>query len=78
MSSCSTSLGLDKVHLVGFSLGGYLAAKFASEHGHRVRKLILVAPAGLRNDEHPTADVLGLPGEQLSAMLVSNFEVIKP
>jgi len=30
-------LGLDKVNLVGFSLGGYIAAKFAMEHGHRVR-----------------------------------------
>jgi pimeloyl-ACP methyl ester carboxylesterase len=71
-------LGLDKVNLVGFSLGGYIAAKFAMEHGHRVRKLVLVGPAGLRDDKHPTADVLGLPGEQLPAMLVSNFEVIKP
>ena len=71
-------LGLDKVNLVGFSLGGYIAAKFAMEHGHRVRKLVLVGPAGLRDDKHPTADILGLPGEQLPAMLVSNFEVIKP
>ena len=71
-------LGLDKVNLVGFSLGGYIAAKFAMEHGHRVRKLVLVGPAGLRDDKHPTADVLGLPGEQLPAMLVSNFDVIKP
>jgi pimeloyl-ACP methyl ester carboxylesterase len=71
-------LGLDKVHLVGFSLGGYLAAKFAMEHGHRIRRLVLVGPAGLRDDKHPTADVLALPGEQIPAMLVKNFEVIRP
>src|SRR5262249_25615624 len=29
-------LGIAKVNLVGFSLGGYLAARFATEHGHRV------------------------------------------
>jgi pimeloyl-ACP methyl ester carboxylesterase len=72
------ALGLAKVRLVGFSLGGYLAAKFAAEHGHRVQKLVLVGPAGLRDDKHPAVDVLALPPEQLPAMLVSNFEVIRP
>ncbi len=72
------ALGLAKLRLVGFSLGGYLAAKFAMEHGHRVHKLVLVGPAGLKDAKHPTADVLALPAEQIPAMLVSNFEVIKP
>lgn len=72
------ALSLDRVRLVGFSLGGYLAAKFAMEHGHRVKKLVLVGPAGLRDDKHPTADVLALPAEQIPSMLVSNFEVIRP
>lgn len=71
-------LGLEKVNLVGFSLGGYIAAKFAIGHGHRVRKLVLVGPAGLRDDRYPAADVLAVPGEQLPRMLVSNFEVIRP
>jgi len=72
------TLGLDKVRLVGFSLGGYLAAKFAMEHAHRVHRLVLVGPAGLRDDKHPTVDVLAVPGEQIPAMLVTNFEVIRP
>jgi pimeloyl-ACP methyl ester carboxylesterase len=72
------TLGLDQVRLVGFSLGGYLAAKFAMEHRHRVKKLVLVGPAGLRDNEHPTVDVLALPAEQIPRMLVSNFDVIKP
>ncbi|MGP0095093.1 MAG: alpha/beta fold hydrolase [Xanthobacteraceae bacterium] len=72
------TLGLDRVRLVGFSLGGYLAAKFAMEHGHRVHRLVLVGPAGLRDDKHPTRDVLALPPEQIPAMLVTNFEVIRP
>jgi pimeloyl-ACP methyl ester carboxylesterase len=58
------ALGLEEMRLVGFSLGGYLAAKFAMEHGHRVKKLVLVSPAGLRDDDHPTADVLAIHGEQ--------------
>jgi pimeloyl-ACP methyl ester carboxylesterase len=72
------SLGIEKVNLVGFSLGGGLAARFATEHSHRVIKLALVAPAGLRDKEHPTTDVMALPPEQLPALLVSNFDVIKP
>ena len=50
------ALGIDKFRLVGFSLGGWLAAKFASEHGHRVERLVLVGPAGLRGKEQPKGD----------------------
>lgn len=71
-------LGHDKVHLVGFSLGGYLAAQIASQHGHRVKTLTLVAPPGMRSKEHPAIDVLALPGDQLVGMLASNFDVLKP
>jgi pimeloyl-ACP methyl ester carboxylesterase len=71
------ALGMDKVRLVGFSLGGWLAAKFAVEHGHRVHRLVLVGPAGLRGKEQPKGDVLSLPPEKIPSLLVSNFDVIK-
>lgn len=71
------ALGIDKVNLVGFSLGGFLAAKFAMQHGHRVKRLALIGPAGLRDKAHPMIDVLGTPPEQLPGLLVSNFDVIK-
>ena len=70
-------LKLDKVNLVGLSLGGWMAARFAITYPNRVKKLALIAPAGFRDKEHPTADILGLPGEELPGMLVSNFDVIK-
>jgi len=72
------ALGLDKFHLVGFSLGGWLAANFAVEHGHRVERLVLVGPAGLRGKERPKGDFFLLPPEEIPALLVSNFDVIKP
>jgi pimeloyl-ACP methyl ester carboxylesterase len=72
------AIGVDKVHLVGFSLGGYLAAQFASQQRDRVKSLTLVAPAGMRSLEHPTVDVLATPGDQLVGLLASNFEVLKP
>lgn len=72
------ALKIDRLRLIGFSLGGLLAAKFAVEHGHRIDRLVLVGPAGLRDKAHPMADVLKLTPEQIVPMLVSNFEVIKP
>ena len=72
------ALGVDKVHLVGFSLGGLLAAHFASQQRERVKTLTLVAPAGMRSAEYPTLDVLATPGEKIVASLASNFDVLKP
>jgi pimeloyl-ACP methyl ester carboxylesterase len=72
------ALGLDKFRLVGFSLGGWLAANFAVAHGHRVERLVLVGPAGLRGKERPKGDLFLLPPEQIPSLLVSNFDVIKP
>ncbi|HEY1245847.1 MAG TPA: alpha/beta fold hydrolase [Hyphomicrobiaceae bacterium] len=71
------ALQLDRFNLVGLSLGGYLAAKFASEHGHRVRKLGLIAPAGMIDPMNPILDLLAVPGEQVPPLLVSNFEVLR-
>ena len=38
-------LGLDKVHLVGHSYGGFIAAYFATKHPELLRSLVLVNPA---------------------------------
>ncbi len=70
-------LHIGNFNLVGLSLGGYLAAKFASEHGHRVKRLAMIAPAGMIDPEHPMLDILATPGEQIPGLLVSNFEVLK-
>ncbi|MDF1477693.1 alpha/beta hydrolase [Leifsonia sp. H3M29-4] len=39
-------LGLQKPHLMGESLGGWIAIKFAIHHPDRVRTLVLSAPGG--------------------------------
>jgi pimeloyl-ACP methyl ester carboxylesterase len=71
------ALKVDTMHLVGISMGGYLAAKFASAHGQRVKKLVLIAPYGLDVPEHPTLDIIAVPGEKLVPMLVSNFAALQ-
>lgn len=40
----------DDFTLVGYSMGGAIASAFAAEQHHRLRRLILLAPAGLGHD----------------------------
>ena len=72
------ALELDTFNLVGLSMGGYLAAKFGVEHGHRIRKLGMIAPALMLDPEHPLTDILAMPGEELIGALVKNFDVLAP
>jgi pimeloyl-ACP methyl ester carboxylesterase len=44
------ALGLDQVDLLGHSMGGFTALGLALDHPDRVRRLILVDPAGLGTD----------------------------
>ncbi len=71
------ALKVDTMNLIGLSMGGYLASRFAMEHGHRIKKLVLMAPYGLDIPEHLGVDVIAIPGEELLPMLVSNFNALK-
>ena len=72
-------LGLVRdVNLVGLSLGGLLAARFAIAQQHRLRRLVLTCPAGLRVPEHPADDLFRIPPEQLAARLVVRMETLLP
>jgi pimeloyl-ACP methyl ester carboxylesterase len=51
------TLGLRRVHLLGSSLGGWIAAELAVSHQHRLRSLILVDAAGIQVDGAPMADL---------------------
>lgn len=48
------AIGLDRFDLVGYSLGGWIAARFAVLWPERVRTLTLITPAGLRLPGTPT------------------------
>ncbi len=65
-------LGLgEPVDLVGHSLGGWIASLFVIFQGHRVRRLALACPAGLRVPEHPSADLFMIPPDKLPSYLVA-------
>eukprot|EP01134_Creolimax_fragrantissima_P006303 CFRG6303T1 len=40
-------VGIEKFHLLGHSLGGYLAAQYALQYPHRIETLTLASPAGI-------------------------------
>ena len=53
-------LGVDRMTLVGHSLGGAVAAAVAEQMPERVRALVLLAPAGF--GRIPLAEAVSLPG----------------
>jgi pimeloyl-ACP methyl ester carboxylesterase len=72
-------LGLNAdVHLVGFSLGGLIAARFAIEQKHRLRRLVLVAPTGLRVPGVEVDDLFTIPPDELVGRLVHRMDTILP
>jgi pimeloyl-ACP methyl ester carboxylesterase len=57
----------DKVTLIGFSFGGWLAAEVAVACSHRLARLVLVDPVGIKISDRETPDILDVfeksPGE---------------
>ncbi|MGH7842292.1 MAG: alpha/beta fold hydrolase [Candidatus Binataceae bacterium] len=62
-------LGIASAHVVGHSMGGMFAAEFAALDVHRVKRLVLVTPAGFWLDEHPIPDVFAMEPAELAAHL---------
>ena len=50
----------DKVSLIGFSFGGWLAAEIAAACSHRLDKLVLVDPVGIKISDRETPDILDI------------------
>ncbi|MGD9764037.1 MAG: alpha/beta fold hydrolase [Candidatus Binatia bacterium] len=57
-------LGVERIHLVGYSLGGWMAAEFACFYPRRLKSLTLITPIGLRIDD-PGADLFQMPRADL-------------
>jgi pimeloyl-ACP methyl ester carboxylesterase len=55
-------LGVDKVTVVGHSLGGGVALQFAYQYPERVERLCLVAPGGVGTEVSLLLRALSLPG----------------
>jgi len=53
-------LGLERVNLAGVSLGGWIAAEFATRYPDRVGRLVIAASAGIWLNEHPMTDLFAM------------------
>lgn len=70
-------LELREIRLVGQSMGGFIATKFAIEHGARVEKLVLVCPIGIPVPPgQPTVNFLAVPPEELPALLAHDPQTV--
>jgi len=58
------TLGLDRVHLIGTSLGGWVAAELAVRNQSRLASLTLVCAVGILAGGKPIADIFRMPVEE--------------
>ena len=58
------ALGLDKVHLVGTSLGGWIAAELAVRNDTRLKSLTLVGAVGIQAGGEPIDDIFRMSVEE--------------
>jgi pimeloyl-ACP methyl ester carboxylesterase len=69
------ALGLDEVHLVGASLGGWIAAEMAVRSTARIARLSLVAPAGIHVKGVAKPDIFLMSQEELTRALFADPRV---
>jgi pimeloyl-ACP methyl ester carboxylesterase len=65
-------LGLDHIDVVGCSIGGWIAADLATKIPERFRRLVLVAPVGVKtgpSDKLDIPDIFALPQEVVAKLL---------
>jgi len=63
------AFGFDQVHLIGFSLGGWIAAELGVFYPERLASLTLITPVGLRVPGHPLPDLFRMPPENIPELL---------
>ncbi|SNQ45438.1 conserved hypothetical protein [Frankia canadensis] len=70
MRDLLTVLGIDRVTVVGHSLGGGVAMQFAYQFPERCERLVLVSTGGVGPDVHPALRAAALPGAGMVLSLV--------
>ncbi len=68
------ALGLGRFHVVGFSLGGWIAAELAVFYPERLASMTLIAPAGLHLPGKPLVDLFAMPPERVAGLLFNGQE----
>ncbi len=70
-------LDIERTHLLGASLGGWLAVELALHQPSLARSLVLVDPIGLDIPEHPIEDIFAMNPDELRAALFHDPDVAR-
>ena len=70
-------LGIDQLHIVGFSMGGWAASEFASFYPKRLKSMSLITPVGLRVKEDAGVDIFQLTPPELMDRLFHDKDVMQ-
>ncbi|MCO5974572.1 alpha/beta fold hydrolase [Actinoallomurus soli] len=65
-------LDIDRVSVVGHSLGGGIAMQFAYQFPERCERLVLVAPGGIGREVHPLLRAAAAPGAEIGLSLATS------
>lgn len=65
----------EKPHLIGFSMGGWMATELAAVARDRFDKVVLMAPAGLNDPDHPATNLGALAPQDLPGYLAHDVSV---
>ena len=65
----------EKPHLMGFSMGGWMASELAAVARERFDKVVMVAPAGLNDPAHPATDLGAVAPHDLPGYLAHDVSV---
>jgi pimeloyl-ACP methyl ester carboxylesterase len=65
----------EKPHLMGFSMGGWMAVELAALAREKFDKVVLVAPAGLNDAGHPATNLGALAPQDLPGYLAHDVTV---
>ncbi|WEK45403.1 MAG: alpha/beta hydrolase [Candidatus Andeanibacterium colombiense] len=72
------ALGLERFHLLGASMGGHMAARYAGEHADEIDRLVLISPAGLKSDTVAIPDWSRIAPADMRGMFVESLDWLEP
>src|SRR5260370_2428312 len=72
------ALGLERAHLMGTSLGGWVAAEMAVRSTARLQSLTLVGAVGITANGEPIPDIFRMPVEENLLRFYTNPEPASP
>lgn len=65
----------EKPHLMGFSMGGWMATELAAVARESFDRVVLIAPAGLNDPGHPATDLATVAPQDLPGYLAHDVSV---